>query len=53
MPDAPDPGRKSAAEQRKERQAAALRENLRRRKEQARAKRDAERAKPDGRPEAD
>lgn len=37
MPDPADPPRKSEAEQRRERQAAALRENLRRRKEQARA----------------
>jgi hypothetical protein len=40
MPDASDPARKSSAEERRERQAVALRENLRRRKEQARAQRD-------------
>ncbi len=35
-----DPPRKSPAELRRERLAAALRQNLRRRKEQARARRD-------------
>jgi hypothetical protein len=52
MPDIPEASRKSAAEERKQRQAAALRENLRRRKEQARAKRDAEQPEPQAPPKA-
>jgi len=47
MPDKSDSAVKTAAALRKDRQAAALRANLRKRKDQARGKRDAAREEPE------